>query len=60
MRSQSTACHHSPSRTLARATELAGEKRVALLCYEAEACGCHRKIVADRIRESLACEVVDL
>lgn len=45
---------------LARATDLVREKRVALLCYEAEACGCHRRILSDRIREALSCEVVDL
>lgn len=45
---------------LARATELAGAKRVALLCYEADHCGCHRKIVAERIQETLRCEIVNL
>ena len=45
---------------LAKATELARNGRVALLCYEAEACGCHRRILSDRIRETLSCEVVDL
>lgn len=45
---------------LARATELAGEKRVALLCFEADPCGCHRKIVAERIQGALKCEVVNL
>ena len=45
---------------LARATELVREKPVALLCYEAEACVCHRRILSDRIRQTLACEVVDL
>lgn len=45
---------------LAQATELARTKRIALLCYEDDANCCHRKIVADRIRETLKCEVVDL
>lgn len=45
---------------LAKATEFAREKKSALLCYEAEACGCHRRILSDRIRETLSCEVVDL
>jgi uncharacterized protein (DUF488 family) len=45
---------------LARATGIAAERPAALLCYEAEACGCHRRIVAERICERLACEVVDL
>jgi uncharacterized protein (DUF488 family) len=45
---------------LAQATGIAAERRAALLCYEAEACGCHRAIVAERIRGVLNCEVVDL
>lgn len=45
---------------LAEATELAGKTRVALLCFEADAAGCHRRIVAERIREKLGCAVVDL
>ncbi|MBO9544039.1 DUF488 domain-containing protein [Caulobacter sp.] len=45
---------------LAQATELAKTKRVALLCYEDDPNCCHRQIVADRIRQTLKCEVVDL
>ncbi|HWE45847.1 MAG TPA: DUF488 domain-containing protein [Caulobacteraceae bacterium] len=45
---------------LARATELASQRRAALLCYEADANGCHRKIVAERICERLGCAIVDL
>ena len=45
---------------LAQATELAKAKRIALLCYEDDPNCCHRRIVADRIRETLKCEVVDL
>lgn len=45
---------------LAQATELAEKKRVALLCYEDDPNCCHRQIVAQRIRERLKCEVVDL
>lgn len=45
---------------LAQATDLAKRKRIALLCYEDDPNCCHRKIVADHIRESLRCEVVDL
>ena len=45
---------------LVRATEIAGHRRAALLCYEADAACCHRAIVADRIRQALKCEVVDL
>ncbi len=42
---------------LARATEIAGERKSALLCFEADACGCHRALVAKRMG---AFEVVDL
>lgn len=45
---------------LAQATELAQTKRVALLCYEDDPNCCHRTIVAQRIRERLKCEVVNL
>lgn len=45
---------------LAQATDLAKTKRIALLCYEDDPDCCHRRIVADRIRERLRCEVVDL
>ncbi len=45
---------------LAQATALAQTKRVALLCYEDDPNCCHRRIVADRIRATLKCEVVDL
>lgn len=45
---------------LAHATEVASERRTALLCYEAEACVCHRRILADLISERTGMEVVDL
>lgn len=45
---------------LAHALAIAGEHRAALLCYEACASGCHRRIVADMIREATGCEVRDL
>lgn len=45
---------------LARATELTSERKVALLCYEADANGCHRLIVAERICERLGCAIVNL
>src|SRR4051812_5392914 len=45
---------------LAQATEIASERKTALLCYEAEACGCHRRILSDRIREAIGVEVEDL
>lgn len=45
---------------LARATAIAAERKTALLCYEADACGCHRKILAEAISESLGCEIENL
>lgn len=45
---------------LAAAKELAGERKIALLCFEADHRGCHRKILADRICEELGCAVEHL
>ena len=46
---------------LAKATELVRDGgKVALLCYEADAEACHRSIVAERIRETLNCEIENL
>ncbi|MCG8440820.1 MAG: DUF488 domain-containing protein [Caulobacterales bacterium] len=45
---------------LAEACELARERPSALLCYEADAQGCHRRIVAERLRDAAGFEVVDL
>ena len=45
---------------LAKATEIVREKKTALLCYEADAAGCHRTIVAHRIVETLGCEIENL
>ena len=45
---------------LSKATEIAGERKTALLCYEADAAGCHRRIVAERIHEAIGIEVEDL
>jgi len=45
---------------LAHAAEIAGERRAALLCYEADAAGCHRRIVAERICGKLGCRIEDL
>ncbi|WP_334160877.1 DUF488 domain-containing protein [Phenylobacterium sp.] len=45
---------------LAKATEIARERKAALLCYEADHRGCHRAIVADRICETLDCEIENL
>lgn len=40
--------------------ELVGRQPSALLCFEADAAGCHRRILADRIQQETDCEVVDL
>jgi uncharacterized protein (DUF488 family) len=45
---------------LAKATEMAREKKIALLCYEADHAGCHRAILANRIRDELGCEIEPL
>lgn len=45
---------------LAQAGEIAKEGKSALLCYEVDACACHRQIVAQRLREALGFEVEDL
>jgi uncharacterized protein (DUF488 family) len=45
---------------LAEAAEIASERPAALLCFEADASGCHRRIVADRIHERIGSKVVDL
>jgi uncharacterized protein (DUF488 family) len=45
---------------LAKATEIARGRKAALLCYEADACGCHRAILAERICEALDCPVENL
>ena len=45
---------------LARAAELAGERPSALLCLEADAANCHRRIVANLLAASDGFEVEDL
>ena len=45
---------------LAAAKELAAERKIALLCFEADHRGCHRKILADRLCEDLGCAVEHL
>lgn len=45
---------------LARATAIAADSPSALLCYEADAAGCHRRIVAERIRAATGAAVRDL
>ena len=45
---------------MARAAVLAAERPAALLCFEADAAGCHRRIVAERLRAAQGHEVRDL
>lgn len=45
---------------LARAEAMIREKPSALLCYEAEAAGCHRRIVAERLSARTGMAVRDL
>lgn len=45
---------------LARAAAIVKDRRAALLCYEADAAGCHRSIVAERVCLSLGCEIQNL
>ncbi len=45
---------------LARADEIVRERPAALLCLEADAAGCHRRIVAERLKECLGIAVRDL
>lgn len=39
---------------------LAGERRVALLCFEADHAGCHRAVLAERLQADDDIEVVNL
>jgi uncharacterized protein (DUF488 family) len=45
---------------MAKAVEIARVRKTALLCYEADAAGCHRAIVADRICGELGCLIENL
>jgi uncharacterized protein (DUF488 family) len=45
---------------LAEAAEIASVRPTALLCYEAKASECHRRILTDRLSEELGFSVVDL
>ena len=45
---------------LQRAAEIARERKAALLCYEADAKGCHRLIVAQRLCKALGCQIQNL
>ncbi|HYE41801.1 MAG TPA: DUF488 domain-containing protein [Caulobacteraceae bacterium] len=49
-----------PRMELARASDIARERRAALLCYEADAAGCHRSILARMICDAMGCEIEDL
>ncbi len=45
---------------LAQAREIAAARRAALLCFEADPLGCHRKILAETLSAALGCDVVNL
>lgn len=45
---------------MAQLRTLAGEKRVALLCFEADHAGCHRAVLAERLSAEDGFEVVNL
>ena len=45
---------------LAQAAEIVAQRKAALLCFEADADGCHRAIVAERLRERLGLTVENL
>jgi uncharacterized protein (DUF488 family) len=45
---------------LAQALAAAGERHAALLCYEADAAGCHRSMLAERMQARARFEVRDL
>jgi uncharacterized protein (DUF488 family) len=47
-------------RELAELRTLAGERRVALLCFEADPAGCHRAVLAEHLVASDGFEVVNL
>lgn len=44
----------------ARLKALAGERRVALLCFEADHAGCHRAMLAERLSDETGATIVDL
>lgn len=45
---------------LKAAEDLAGSRKIALLCFEADHNGCHRKILAERICGHLGCAIEHL
>ena len=54
--------NHDPAAEagLAEARAIAGARPAALLCLEADAAVCHRRLVAQRLRERAGFDVVDL
>ena len=45
---------------LAQAAEIVGERKAALLCFEADAHGCHRLVIAERLHDRLGVAVENL
>jgi uncharacterized protein (DUF488 family) len=43
-----------------QALSAAGERRSALLCYEGDAAGCHRRMLAERMVARAPLEIIDL
>jgi len=43
-----------------RLRAIARERPTALLCFEADACGCHRRVLTERLAREDGFEVVDL
>jgi uncharacterized protein (DUF488 family) len=44
----------------ARLEALSRETRVALLCFEADAAGCHRRALTEQLAQATGAEIVDL
>ena len=45
---------------LAKAREIVKDRHAALLCYEADAAGCHRAVVADLLADELGLTIENL
>lgn len=45
---------------LAQAAAIAADRPAALLCFEADAAGCHRAVIAERLSAASGCSVADL
>jgi uncharacterized protein (DUF488 family) len=52
--------HPQAQLELARLKDLAAERPVALLCFEADHAGCHRAVLAERLAAEEGFEVVNL